>query len=82
VAAQISDVVLPRHSDGQLEPLAALYDTQALLEHATTALGSGNRKVTAALSNLRVRYYDIPTELESMFHNVNTAADLAWINPQ
>lgn len=73
------DAVVPRHPDGRLEPLAALYGTGALLRSAVNALESGQRRVTKALDGLRVLYYDIPAAHEHMYLNVNTAADLAAI---
>jgi molybdenum cofactor guanylyltransferase len=73
------DVVLPRHADGQVEPLAALYDTQALLRSAVRTLESGHKRVTLALEGLRVLYYDIPATEEHKYLNINTAANLASI---
>lgn len=71
------DAVLPRHGDGEVEPLAALYDTAALLRNATQLLARGQKKITQALEGLRLTYYDIPEAEEHKYLNINTAADLA-----
>ncbi len=73
------DAVVPRHPDGRLEPLAALYGTAALLRSAVSVLESGHRRVTKALEGLRVFYYDIPAAQEHTYLNINTAADLAGL---
>jgi molybdopterin-guanine dinucleotide biosynthesis protein A len=73
------EAVVPRHSDGRLEPLAALYGTAALLRSAQRALESGHRRVSKALEGLRVLYYDIPAAHEHAYLNINTPADLAGI---
>jgi molybdenum cofactor guanylyltransferase len=75
------EVVLPRHPDGQVEPLAALYDTAALRSSATRALAARHMKVTQALEGLHVIYYDITADEERKFVNVNTADDLAGAQP-
>ena len=74
-ASTAAEAVVPRHSNGDVEPLAALYDTKALLTSAERALRSDRRKVTEALAGLRVIYYDIPQVEESRYLNVNTAED-------
>jgi len=74
-ASTAPQAIVPRHSNGDVEPLAALYDTQALRASAERALRSGRRKVTEALVGLRVIYYDIPQVEESRYLNVNTAED-------
>jgi molybdenum cofactor guanylyltransferase len=73
------EAVVPRHADGQLEPLAAIYDTAALLRNAVRTLESGRKKVTQALEGLRVLYYDIPASEEHAYLNINTADDLSSI---
>lgn len=69
------EAIVPRHSNGDVEPLAALYDTKALRASAERALRGGRRKVTEALAGLHVAYYDIPAVEESRYVNVNTAED-------
>lgn len=64
--------VLPSWSDGNVEPLAALYDREALLRGANAALARAERKVMAALAGLRIVAYPLPPEDEAMFVNVNT----------
>jgi molybdopterin-guanine dinucleotide biosynthesis protein A len=75
------DVILPRHANGDVEPLAALYDTAALRASALRTLAQGSKKVTQALEGLRVTYYDISPHEVVKFVNVNTADDLAGIQP-
>ena len=75
------DVILPRHANGDVEPLAALYDTAALRASAERALAQGCNKVTKALEGLHVTYYDITSREAAKFVNVNTAEDLAAIQP-
>jgi len=73
------DVVIPRHENGDLEPLAALYDTARLRESATRMLALGRKKVAGVLEGLHVVYHDIGPGEASTFLNVNTADDLAGI---
>lgn len=73
------DAVVPRHSSGQLEPLAALYDTKVLHDNAVRTLASGNKKVTGALHGMHIAYYDIAPDRVVLYHNVNTAADLSGV---
>ncbi len=71
------DAILPRHRNGVVEPLAALYDTAAMRDSSRRSLALGRRKVTSALEGLRVVYHDIGSENERFFLNINTADDLA-----
>ncbi|HEV2878953.1 MAG TPA: molybdenum cofactor guanylyltransferase [Candidatus Eremiobacteraceae bacterium] len=73
------DVILPRHPNGDVEPLAALYDTTALRASAVRSLAIGQKKVTQALEGLRVIHYDIAAAEAIKFINVNTLQDLAGI---
>jgi molybdopterin-guanine dinucleotide biosynthesis protein A len=75
------DVILPRHANGDVEPLAALYNTATLRTSAARTLAQGRKKVTQALEGLRVTYYDVTAREEMKFVNVNTADDLAGIQP-
>ncbi len=76
---QAPDAVVPRHPSGDVEPLAALYDTQRLLASARRMLSLGQKKVTATLEGLRVIYHDINSSDSTLYHNVNTLDDLAGI---
>ena len=67
--------VLPTWPDGHVEPLAALYDRDALVRGATEALSAGKRKVTAALEGLEVLAYPVGREHEATLFNVNTPQD-------
>jgi molybdopterin-guanine dinucleotide biosynthesis protein A len=70
------DAVIPRWSNGEIEPLAALYDASKFSRAATEALGRGQRKVAAAFAGLDVKYYDIASEQEEWFCNINLPSDL------
>jgi len=67
--------VLPTWPDGHVEPLAALYDRDALVRGATEALAAGKRKVTAALEGLDVLAYPVGPDAETTLLNVNTPQD-------
>lgn len=69
------EAIVPRHRNGDVEPLAALYDTKALRTSAVRELEGGRRRVAAALLGLRVVYYDIPQIEESRYLNINTPED-------
>lgn len=73
------DAVLPTWPDGKVEPLAALYDTQAYARGAAAALAAGRRKVTAALDGLDVLAYAVRSEDEIALLNVNTPQDYAQL---
>src|SRR5207302_10247775 len=64
-----------KRPDGTLEPLAALYETRALLRAGRRALGAGLRRVTAAFEGLRVAFYALGPEDEAKLTNVNTPED-------
>jgi molybdopterin-guanine dinucleotide biosynthesis protein A len=74
-AARWPDAIVPRHADGTIEPLAALYKRDPWVAAARTALARGRRNVSAALDGLRVVYYDIVPEDEPALANVNTPSD-------
>lgn len=67
------EAVVPEH-DGQVQPLAALYDRQALLREAWDVLRSDDRSMHALLARLRVRRVTCDA---AVFANINTSADLA-----
>jgi molybdopterin-guanine dinucleotide biosynthesis protein A len=71
--------LVPRHADGRIEPLAALYDTKALALAARRMLARGRKKVSDALSELDLAYYAVPAAEAERYLNVNTPADLAKI---
>jgi molybdenum cofactor guanylyltransferase len=74
-AAQWPDATVPRHADGTIEPLAALYKREPWVAAARTALARERRNVSAALDGLRVVYYYIVPEDEPALANVNTPSD-------
>jgi molybdenum cofactor guanylyltransferase len=76
---QLPEAIVPRHADGNIEPLAALYDTNALLTSARQSLLAGRKRVSEALANLRVLHYDIPQAEEARYLNVNTMQDFERI---
>ncbi len=65
--------VVPINREGRLEPLCALYDRLAFLEAAGSVLREGSGGVAAAVERLRSKRVRLPDE--SVFANVNTAAD-------
>lgn len=67
--------VIPRRPDGSVEPLAALYETARFIEGARSALQRGERKVTAALTDAPVSYFDLTAPDQAMLANINTPAD-------
>ena len=73
------DAVLPRHENGDLEPLAALYDSAWLRLTSARLLALGQKKVTGMLEGSRVAYLQIKAADAATFHNVNSADDLAGI---
>lgn len=73
------EAVVPRHPDGSIEPLAALYDTKALRASSERTLRERRLRVSDTLAGLRVVYHDLAAVEESRYHNVNTAEDFARI---
>ena len=67
------DCALPRHPDGRVEPLCAVYHRRCHYA-VQTALASGIRRVTDGLKSLAVRY--VQTESGDPFTNLNTPGDL------
>jgi molybdopterin-guanine dinucleotide biosynthesis protein A len=66
------EAVVPKHAGG-IEPLAALYDRKAVLEHGSALLERNENAMRDLLAGLRVRH--VPME-PARFVNVNTPADL------
>jgi molybdenum cofactor guanylyltransferase len=75
----LPEAIVPRHADGNIEPLAALYDRKPLLTSSRQSLLAGRKRVSAALTNLRVAYYEIPPAQEARYLNVNTMQDFERI---
>lgn len=71
------DAVIPRHPNGFIEPLCAVYQKQAA-SVVEQALHAGTYKLTDILSLLKVTYCDIPPAVNAkfLFHNINTKDDL------
>ena len=71
--AALGDCALPRHQDGRVEPLCAVYNRRC---HPVirAALDSGVRKVTDGLRGLAVRY--VLTDSDDVFANLNTPGDV------
>lgn len=67
------EAVVPEH-DGHLQPLAALYDREALLREAWDVLCSEDRSMHALLTRLRVHRVACDA---AVFANINTSDDLA-----
>lgn len=74
-AAAWPDATVPRHADGTIEPLAALYKREPWVAAARAALAMHRRNVSAALDALRVAYYQVVPEDEPALANVNTPSD-------
>jgi molybdenum cofactor guanylyltransferase len=66
------EAVVPAH-DGRHEPLAALYDREAMLREGFDVLHHGNASMHALLAKLRTRSVAFDSEF---FTNINTVADL------
>lgn len=75
VATGAPAAIIPRRQDGRLEPLAALYETEAFVAGASAAIARGEKKVTAALRGLPVVYYELTSADESELLNINTTED-------
>ena len=72
-----ADAVVPRHADGRIQPLAALYRATALPKLRAVFAG-GTRRVVDALASLEVAWFDTlgdefgamntPVEYEEALH--------------
>lgn len=69
------EAAVPEH-DGQIEPLAALYDRLAFLRVGWAAMERGEYALHAVAGRMRARHVLLSRHF---FENVNTAADLARI---
>ena len=57
----LADAVVPRHADGRIQPLAALYRATALPK-LRAVFDRGTRRVVDALASLDVAWFDTPGE--------------------
>ncbi len=80
------DAVVPRWSDGNIEPLHAIYKRNSTIKACESAIEKDDRRIVSPLNALsRVRYVsiekikEIDPELRT-FINVNTIADLERIS--
>ncbi len=78
VNAAEGGAVVPRHRNGLPEPLHAIYDSAdaSVLEDN---IREGNRKLSDFISRIPHVTYDISSEKEVNFYNVNYVEDLEWI---
>jgi molybdopterin-guanine dinucleotide biosynthesis protein A len=67
------DAVVPRHADGKVQPLAALYRASARPKLAA-AFAQGTRRVVEALGQLDVHWWDLPPD---QFRAMNTPSEYA-----
>lgn len=72
-AREAGDEAVVGEHDGRLEPLAALYDREALARHGPDVLHDANGSMHALLDRLCVRRVALPAD---RFININTPADL------
>jgi molybdopterin-guanine dinucleotide biosynthesis protein A len=72
-AEPLTDCVMPKYPDGQVEPLCAVYHRRC---HAQirAALEKRILKITAALEGLAIRY--VPVSRGDPFTNLNTPEDV------
>lgn len=70
-----ADAVIPTGPSGKWEPLCAAYHRRCL-QPLTDAFAQGVRKITTALTAVRVTVWQVPEEL-ACFQNVNTPEDWA-----
>lgn len=66
------EAAVPEH-DGRIEPLAALYDRDALTREGWEAIHGGDASLHGALERMRARRVPLPA---SYFLNVNTVDDV------
>jgi molybdopterin-guanine dinucleotide biosynthesis protein A len=69
------EAAVPEH-DGRLEPLAAIYDREALMREAWECLRGEDPSMHELLGRLRVRRVACDARI---FANINTSADLALL---
>jgi len=71
------EAIVPKWTQDEVEPLAALYQTAPLARAGRRALDEGERRVTAVLPRLRVVWFALGAQDEARLSNVNTPADYA-----
>jgi molybdopterin-guanine dinucleotide biosynthesis protein A len=64
-----ADIVVPRHPDGKIEPLQAVYRKRLEIKIADL-LKAGERRVRSVFDGCKVEYYDLPER--STIVNLNT----------
>ena len=75
------EAVVPVWPSGDLEPLAAIYETKAVIRAGSEALESGRRRVSAMIERLRVLRFDVRPQDEARLANVNTRPDYDAYSP-
>lgn len=75
------EAIVPAWPNGDIEPLAALYDTAAAARAGVVALSSGRRRVSAMLDGMRVLRFDVREQDEARLANVNTRPDYEVFRP-
>lgn len=75
------DAVIPRHEDGLIEPLHAVYRCESMIRETEKAIKAGEKIILAPIFKLCVNYVDmndirkIDRDLKT-FININTCEDL------
>ena len=72
---QRAEAFVPKWSEADVEPLAALYQTAALVRAGRRALDAGERRVTAVLRYMQVTFFGLRDQDEAQLANVNTPTD-------
>lgn len=72
IEAEGFDLVMPRHADGRVEPLFAVY-RKSVAEPAQALLSEGKRKIADLLPRVRVKYVEMPGG--EWYRNLNTMQD-------
>jgi molybdopterin-guanine dinucleotide biosynthesis protein A len=67
-----ADAVVPRHSDGNVEPLYAVY-SRNLVPLINDMLAAGDRRVRSLFDRCKTQYFDLPEGYEIL--NINTPED-------
>lgn len=71
--AEDHQIVVPIHSDGQLEPLFAVY-RKSILENIKKLLDADRRKIRLLFESVDVKYLPLPDE-GKWYKNLNTIED-------
>jgi len=69
------EAVVPAWPNGDLEPLAALYNTRAAVRAGALALDEGGRRLTSMLDRMHVARFPVRPQDEPRLANVNTPRD-------